>query len=68
MVQQIIKYSDGTETVINYRGVIENGELMADEPEVDATPVAPEEPASEPQTEEATEVEAVPSEEAPVSE
>lgn len=58
MVQQIIKYSDGTETVINYRGVIENGVLMPDEPEVEAAPAAPEEPASEPQKEEATEVEA----------
>ncbi len=33
MVQQIIKYSDGTETVINYRGVIEDGVLTPDEPE-----------------------------------
>ncbi len=55
MVQQVIKYSDGTETVINYRGVIENGELMADEEEVAAAPaveeaapeVAPEAPAEE---------------------
>ena len=28
MIQQIIKFSDGTETVINYRGVIVNGELI----------------------------------------
>jgi hypothetical protein len=27
MVKQTITYSDGTETVINYRGVIENGVL-----------------------------------------
>ena len=33
MVQQIIKYSDGSETVINYKGVIENGVLIPDEPE-----------------------------------
>lgn len=33
MVQQIIKYSDGTETVINYRGVIEKGILDVDKPE-----------------------------------
>lgn len=31
MVQQVIKYSDGTEKVINYRGVIVDGELMSDE-------------------------------------
>lgn len=31
MVQQIIKYSDGTETVINYRGVIVDGVLIPDE-------------------------------------
>jgi hypothetical protein len=30
MVEQIIKYSDGTETVIKYRGVIENGVLTPD--------------------------------------
>lgn len=30
MVQQIIKYSDGTETVINYRGVIVDGVLVPD--------------------------------------
>jgi hypothetical protein len=33
MVKQIIVYSDGTETVINYRGVIENGVLTEDKPE-----------------------------------
>jgi len=33
MVQQIIKYSDGTETVINYRGRIVDGVLIPDEPE-----------------------------------
>lgn len=31
MVQQIIKYSDGTETVINYRGVIVDGVLTTNE-------------------------------------
>lgn len=30
MIEQIIKYSDGTETVIKYRGVIENGILIKD--------------------------------------
>ena len=33
MVEQVIKYSDGTETVIKYRGVIENGVLTPDVPE-----------------------------------
>lgn len=33
MVEQVIKYSDGTETVIKYRGVIENGVLIPDEVE-----------------------------------
>jgi hypothetical protein len=43
MVEQVIKYSDGTETVIKYRGVIKDGVLMADEekqevaPEIEAT-------------------------------
>lgn len=32
MVEQVIKYSDGTETVINYRGRIVDGELIPDEP------------------------------------
>ena len=30
MVQQIIKYSDGTETVIDYRGKIVDGVLIPD--------------------------------------
>ena len=30
MVKQIIKFSDGTETVINYKGVVVNGELIPD--------------------------------------
>ena len=34
VVRQVIRYSDGTETVINYRGVIENGVLTEDNPEV----------------------------------
>jgi hypothetical protein len=34
MVEQVIKYSDGTETVIKYRGVIENGNLIPDEAEI----------------------------------
>ncbi len=33
MIRQIIQYSDGTETVIDYRGVIENGVLTEDKPE-----------------------------------
>jgi hypothetical protein len=33
MVKQVIVYSDGTETVIHYRGVIENGVLTEDKPE-----------------------------------
>jgi len=39
MVEQIIKFSDGTETVIKYRGVIENGILMEDQPNVGAEAV-----------------------------
>ena len=31
MVKQVIHYSDGTETVINYRGVIEDGILTTNE-------------------------------------
>lgn len=31
MVQQIIKYSDGTQTVIDYKGEIVNGVLIPDE-------------------------------------
>lgn len=34
MVKQTITYSDGSETVINYRGVIENGVVIPDAPEV----------------------------------
>lgn len=34
IVKQTITYSDGTETVINYRGVIVNGVLTEDNPEV----------------------------------
>lgn len=33
VVKQTITFSDGTETVINYRGVIENGVLIPDAPE-----------------------------------
>lgn len=39
MVEQVIKFSDGTETVIKYRGVIENGVLTPDEPEVVEAPL-----------------------------
>lgn len=52
MVQQIIKYSDGTETVINYRGVIENGVLIPDaQEEVEETVETVEAPAEEPKEE-----------------
>lgn len=33
LVKQTLTYSDGTETVINYRGVITNGVLKEDHPE-----------------------------------
>lgn len=33
MVEQVIKFSDGTETVIKYRGVIVNGELISEKVE-----------------------------------
>lgn len=33
MVKQTITYSDGTETVINYRGKIVDGVLIPDAPE-----------------------------------
>lgn len=32
MVEQVIKYSDGTETVISYRGEIVDGVLIEDKP------------------------------------
>lgn len=38
MVKQTITYSDGSETVINYRGKIVDGVLIPDEPEEDAAP------------------------------
>lgn len=43
MVEQVIKYSDGTETVIKYRGVIVNGVLTPKKIEevTEETPVAP---------------------------
>ena len=33
MVEQVIKYSDGSETVISYRGKIVDGVLIPNEPE-----------------------------------
>lgn len=45
MVEQIIKFSDGTETVIKYRGVIEDGVLTPDvveAPAVEETVETPE--------------------------
>lgn len=30
MVEQVIRYSDGTETVIKYRGVVVDGELVSE--------------------------------------
>ncbi len=59
MVKQIIVYSDGTEKVINYRGVIVDGVLV---PDVIEEGVVKDAPAP---VEEAVEV---PVEEAPVSE
>lgn len=35
MVKQTILFSDGSEKVINYRGVIEDGVLIPDEPQVE---------------------------------
>lgn len=55
MVEQVIKFSDGTETVIKYRGVIRDGvlisekldESMSEEPEVSETSKEPETPVEE---------------------
>lgn len=44
MVEQVIKYSDGTETVIKYRGVVENGVLLNESPEVEEEEVVVVEP------------------------
>lgn len=44
MVEQVIKYSDGTETVIKYRGVIVDGVLTSekvDEPTAEETVETP---------------------------
>jgi len=59
MVEQIIKFSDGTETVIKYRGVIENGVLIPDAPEehVSEPSVAEEVPAEVPEAAEEAAVE-----------
>jgi hypothetical protein len=35
VVEEVVKYSDGTETVISYRGVVEDGEVILDTPETD---------------------------------
>lgn len=64
MVQQIIKYKDGSETVINYRGRIVNGELVNEE--VPAIEEAVEESVPEPELTEEVVEESV--EEATVSE
>lgn len=37
MVEQVIKFSDGTETVIKYRGVIVDGVLIPDKIEETST-------------------------------
>lgn len=66
MVEQVIKYSDGTETVIKYRGVIENGVLTPDAVEESAE--APVAEAVEAPVEEAPVVLEAPLEKAPVSE
>lgn len=55
MVEQIIKYPDGTETSIKYRGVIENGVLT---PDIEETPTA-EETVEIPETVEETVAESV---------
>ena len=47
MVQQIIKFSDGTETVINYRGKIVNGVLIPNEKEAMSEEEVKEEVAAE---------------------
>lgn len=59
MVEQIIKYSDGTETSIKYRGVIIDGVLQSEEVKEGVEESAPAE-AEAP-------VEAAPAEEAPVA-
>ena len=62
MVEQVIKYPDGTETVISYRGVIENGVLTPDKPmedEVKAEEAIVEETVEIPKTVEETVVESV---------
>lgn len=58
MVEQIIKFSDGSETVIKYRGVIENGVLIPDSPEHTEASVAAEEPAEVPEAAEDASVDA----------
>lgn len=42
MVEQVIKYSDGTETVIKYRGVIVDGVLVNDVISKTTEPIAEE--------------------------
>ncbi len=62
MVEQVIKYSDGSEKVIKYRGIIVDGVLIPDE--IKDEEVAEESAPASP-VEEAVEA---PVEEAPVSE
>ncbi len=47
MVKQVLTFSDGSETVINYRGEIVNGELIPDVAEEGVAEVAPEAPVEE---------------------
>lgn len=53
MVQQIIKFADGTETVINYRHIAEPMEEQ--EQAAEAAPEVPADPVVEPEAEEAGE-------------
>ncbi len=55
MVEQVIKYSDGTETVVSYRGVIVDGVLT---PNTEEKPAEAKEEVSEVPAEEKEEVQA----------
>lgn len=54
MVEQIIKYSDGSETVRKYRGVIEDVVLIPDAQEHSEPSAGEEEPAEVPEEADAT--------------
>lgn len=57
MVKQVIHYSDGSETVINYRGVVVDGVLIPNDKTMDEEnkPVEPETEVAVPEVEEETE-------------